>query len=216
MTDTYGLTAFNANGTLILDGSSNSYQSLVVKSTGSISNAGASGTQITIGAGHILFATKTSGTGAIGCQSGGTTPRLFGTNIGWITVGADSTTYTGSEDYGLKVFNQSGAQVYDSRGKTTGLSITNVFPPGALSGTRSGWTSAAGISSGDTMTSTTSSYVSMSTGVCTNLSDIVFNGAYWDSNGIKYVSFVDLAIPDGNLNMGFDNWSPIMIAQSLS
>lgn len=215
MTDTYGLTAFNANGTLILDGSSNSYQSLVVKSTGSISNAGASGTSINIGAGSLLFVTKTSGTGAIGCQSGGSAPTLFGTNIGWIAVGADSTAYTGSEEYGLKVINQSGAQVYDSRGKTTGLSISNVFPAGALSGTRTGSTT-AGIASGDEMTTTTSSYVSMSTGVCTNLSDIVFNGAYWETGRIRYVSFVDIAIPEGNFNMGFDNWSPIMIAQSLS
>ena len=216
MTDTYGLTAFNANGTLILDGSSNSYQSLVVKSTGSISNAGATGTAINIGAGSLLFVTKTSGTGAIGCQSGGSSPTLFGTNIGWIAVGADSTTYTGSEEYGLKVINQSGAQVYDSRGKTSGLAIANVFPAGALSGARTGWQYGAGIASGDEMTTTTSSYVSMSTGVCTNLSDIVFNGAYWESGKIRYVSFVDLPLPDGNFNMGFDNWSPIMIAQSLS
>jgi hypothetical protein len=128
---TYGFIAKNGNGDLIIDGSSSAYKSMQVKQTG----VSGGDTTISHGSDEIVFATR-SGTGSLRGVAGASSTQILGATA-WFTAGPPSS-YTGNENYGLKVFNQGNALAYDSRVSSSGFQIDNIFPAGTISGYRTG------------------------------------------------------------------------------
>ena len=128
----YGLIAKTANDTFIIDGSSSNYRSLQPQAEQSVSSGGTFGA----GAGELVFARKSSGTG--GVYANGST--LHGSNLRAFKATPGNSFSTPSPGYGLKVFNQSGVVAYDSRNSALGLEIVTIWAPGQLSGKRSGFT----------------------------------------------------------------------------
>jgi len=219
----YGLIAKTANDTFVIDGSSSTYRSLQVSSfsTGTFSQVSAAG-------GDIVFANRSSAAGS-GLVSGNipATSTLNGYTSYFIASLSTNTTAFGgtpAAGYGLQVKNQSGQVAYDSRLSSNGFSIEKVFPAGTINGQRSGYTQAAGNTSGDilhTGSDIGSYYLMMNGSLLYSLGsavDTVLAGAYYEYSGsasklyfVNYTQYTDLG---GNTNyLGLPNLGTVILAK---
>ena len=202
----FGFIAKNGNDTFIIDGSSSTYRSLQIKQVGTSSS-------ISHSAGDIIFATRST-SGALYGTSTSTSTTLYGATS-WFVAGPPST-YSGSDNYGLQVYNQGSGLAYDSRFSSSGFSVLNVFPTGTISGRAAGTQGTPGFTTGDVIYDAGDPrgtiYISMSNALYTSTAgtEVAFGGAYYTSTEMTYINFIDIdAI---NASAGPPSFSSVILA----
>ena len=218
----YGLIAKTANDTFVIDGSSSTYRSLQVSSFSTTQNFSG----VSSSGGDLVFANRSPSSGLVSGNIPATSTLNGYTSYFIASLSTNTTAFGGTPaaGYGLQVKNQSGQVAYDSRLSSNGFSIEKVFPAGTINGQRSGYTQAAGNTSGDilhTGSDIGSYYLLMNGSVLYSLGsavDTVLAGAYYEYSGssskiyfVNYTQYTDLG---GNTNyLGLPNLGTVILAK---